>query len=274
MSHVQSGTTPTPFVSYLREINATSLLENDEERDLACRVGDGNPEARDHMVRANLRLVVSIAKGYAGKGLPMEDLVAEGNLGLMRAAEGFDPSAGVRFSTYASYWVKQAMRKAVFDKAPTVRLPLYMKHLLARWRRAAAALREELGRDPSEREVAARLGLPARKVKTVWDALRVHGFAAQGGEGGTWASLLLNGLASGVASPSAGLEESEEASQALGLLDRVDPREAAVLRLRFGLAGEGPMTLKEVGARLGLTRERARQIEHEALAKMRRALGA
>jgi RNA polymerase primary sigma factor len=262
-----------PFHHYLREINATSLLDADEERDLAHRVEGGDPEARDHMVRANLRLVVSLAKRYVGKGLAMEDLVAEGNLGLLRAAERFDPLFGVRFSTYAAYWVKQSIRKALGDNTQTVRLPQYTRDLLARWRRSAAALRVELGREPSHEEVAWRLGLSAKRLAIMRKALRVHGAAAQGGEDGTVAGVAALGVLASGASPSAELEGAEETRQVLGLLDRMDQRRAAVLRLRFGLAGERPMTLKEVGGRLGLTRERVRQIEIEALADLRARLG-
>src|SRR4051812_19865843 len=128
------------FDSYLREINETSLLDAGTEHELACRVAEGDVEARDHMVRANLRLVVSIAKSYRGRGLPLEDLIAEGNLGLLRAVEGFDPSMNTRFSTYASYWVKQSIKRAVVNTGKTVRLPNYMTDLLTKWNRTTAEL--------------------------------------------------------------------------------------------------------------------------------------
>jgi RNA polymerase primary sigma factor len=253
---------------YYREITATPLLSADEERELAWRVEDGDPEARDLLIRANLRLVVSLARRYAGKGLPMEELIAEGNLGLFRPAEEFDPSMRTRFSTYASPWIKQAILRALATRATTVRLPAYLATLLARWRRAADALRDELSRQPSEAEVAARLGLSARKLKAVRKALRAHGATARGGRGD---EAPLAGLARWE-SPDAPGSAAEEARRALSLLDGMGPRKAAVLRMRFGLDGEPPRTLQEVGDRLGLTRERVRQIEREALRNLREQL--
>src|SRR5262245_5217610 len=143
------GTRP-PLTAYFHDINQTSLLSAGEERELAWRVDAGDAEARDHMVRANLRLVVSIAVRYAGRGLPLEDLIAEGNLGLLRAVEGFDPSLGLRFSTYASYWIKQSIKRAVINTGKTVRIPAYMNELMIKWRRATAKLQEELGRTPTQ----------------------------------------------------------------------------------------------------------------------------
>src|SRR5438445_2420103 len=154
----RSASVQSPLETYLREINETPLLSADEEKQLAYRIEEGDSEARDHMVRANLRLVVNIARGYAGKGLGLQDLIEEGNLGLLRAVEGFDPSMNTRFSTYASYWIKQSMKRAVVNTAKTIRLPAYMVELLTKWRRATAVLQEELGRAPLEQEIAAHLG--------------------------------------------------------------------------------------------------------------------
>src|SRR5262249_19045041 len=150
-----------PFATYLRDINETPLLDTDEEQELAWRVEGGDAEARDHLARANLRLVVSIARGYAGKGLALEDLIAEGNMGLLRAVEGFDPSLGLRFSTYACYWIKQSIKRALINTGKTVRLPAYMVELLSKWRRASAKLQDQLGRPPTPEEVAKRPRLPA-----------------------------------------------------------------------------------------------------------------
>jgi RNA polymerase primary sigma factor len=259
-----------PFETYLRDINETPLLDADEERELAWRVDDGDAEARDHLVRANLRLVVSIARGFAGRGLPLEDLIAEGNMGLLRAVEGFDPSLGLRFSTYACYWIKQSIKRALINTGKTIRLPAYMVELLSKWRRAAAELQDELGRTPTQEEVASILGLPAKKLKIVQEAIRVYNAAAQEDVDG--AGLSLGELAQDDATPDKRLTGAEEMSQVLGLLDRLEPREAAVLRLRFGLSGEEPKTLKDIGERLGLTRERVRQIERDALGKLRGCL--
>src|SRR5438552_10674925 len=144
----------SPLETYLSEINETPLLSADEEKLLAVRIEEGDIEARDHMVRANLRLVVNIARSYTGKGLGLQDLIAEGNLGLMRAVEGFDPAMNTRFSTYASYWIKQSIKRAVINTGKTIRIPAYMVELLAKWRRAASKLHDELGRPPTHEEVA------------------------------------------------------------------------------------------------------------------------
>jgi RNA polymerase primary sigma factor len=261
-----------PFESYLRDINETSLLSATEEQELAWRVEEGDPEARDHMVRANLRLVVNIARGCVGRGLSLEDLIAEGNLGLMRAAEGFDPSMGVRFSTYASYWIKQSIKRALVNTAKTVRLPAYMVDLLSRWKQASARLQEELGRAPTQEEVARQLGLSAKKLKVVQKAIRIYNATQQEEVAGT--GSMLSDIAGSEPGPDARLTGVEETNQVLDLLDELDEREAAVLRLRFGLGGEEPRTLKEIGERLGLTRERVRQIECEGLRNLRERLAA
>src|SRR5499433_4398097 len=151
----------SPLETYLREINETPLLNAEEEKELAYRIEDGDGEARDQMVRANLRLVVNIARGYTGKGLGLQDLIEEGNLGLLRAVEGFDPAMGTRFSTYASYWIKQSIKRALINTAKTIRIPAYMVELLAKWRRATLKLQDELGRTPTHEEIARCLELPA-----------------------------------------------------------------------------------------------------------------
>lgn len=156
-----------PFASYLSEIDRTPLLSAAGERELAKRIATGDVEARDELARANLRLVVSIARQYSGRGLPLEDLIAEGNVGLLRAVEGFDPGAGTRFSTYAAFWVRQAVRVALNKYGHAVRLPQYMGVLLPKWRRAEAALRDSLGRDPSAAEVATELGLKRGQARAV-----------------------------------------------------------------------------------------------------------
>src|SRR5262249_24123257 len=153
----------SPLETYLREIKETALLTARQEQELASRVEEGDCEARDQMVRANLRLVVNIARSYLGRGLALEDLIAEGNLGLMRAVEGFDPSLEIRFSTYASYWIKQSIKRAVINTGKTVRVPAYMAELMVKWRREANRLQEELGRAPTQDEVAAGLKLSRKK---------------------------------------------------------------------------------------------------------------
>src|SRR3984957_4131098 len=161
LSH-KSSPVQNPLEIYLREINDTPLLNANEEKELAWRIEEGHTEARDHMIRANLRLVVNIARGYPNAGLGLPDLIEEGNLGLMRAVEGFDPSMNTRFSTYASYWIKQSIKRALVNTAKTIRIPACMVELLAKWRRATAKLQEELGRTPTMEEVALELGLPKK----------------------------------------------------------------------------------------------------------------
>ncbi len=147
----------TPLETYLREINETALLTADDEKELSNRISNGDASARDRMVRANLRLVVNIARGYAGKGLPLQDLIEEGNLGLLRAVEGFDPNMNTRFSTYASYWIKQSIKRALVNSAKTIRIPAYMVELLSKWRRASAKLAEEFNRQPTAEDIAKEL---------------------------------------------------------------------------------------------------------------------
>src|SRR5437762_7897120 len=176
---LRSEAVQSPLETYLREINETPLLSADQEKELAYRIADGDAEARDQMVRANLRLVVNIARGYTGKGLGLQDLIEEGNLGLLRAVEGFDPSMNTRFSTYASYWIKQSIKRALVNTAKTIRIPAYMVELLAKWRRATAKLTDELARVPTHEEVAKELGLPKKKLSIIKKAIRVYNSAPQ-----------------------------------------------------------------------------------------------
>src|SRR3989454_12212012 len=151
---LRSDAVQSPLETYLREINETPLLKAEEEKELAYRIEEGDNQARDHLVRANLRLVVNIARSYIGKGLSLQDLIAEGNLGLLRAVEGFDPTMNTRFSTYASFWIKQSIKRALVNTAKTIRIPAYMVELLSKWRRASAKLQDELGRAPTQEEIA------------------------------------------------------------------------------------------------------------------------
>jgi len=254
--------------TYLREINETALLNSDEEKDLAHRIENGDNEARDQMVRANLRLVVNIARSYTGKGLSLQDLIEEGNLGLLRAVEGFDPSMNTRFSTYASYWIKQSIKRALVNTAKTIRIPAYMVELLAKWRRASAKLQEEMGRAPTQEEIAKVLGLPKKKLNIIKKAIRIYNSVPQTDQteaGWSIDEMLMDGRSK---TPDTEMVETDDLQHVLQMLNKMDQREATVLRMRFGLDNEEPKTLKEIGERLGLTRERVRQIESEALQKL------
>jgi RNA polymerase primary sigma factor len=265
----------TPLQIYLQDINSTALLSADEERSLAYRVADGDPEAREHMVKANLRLVVNIARGYLGKGLGLEDLIEEGNLGLLRAVEGFDGSMETRFSTYASYWIKQSIRRAVMNNGKPIRLPAYMVNLLAKWRRATAQLADELGRQPIPDEVAMELKLSTKKLNIVKKALHANSLTPQpdgsGDDGFAIDDVLTDER---VRAPDDLLIEADDLERTLNGIDQLDDRERTVLRMRFGLDPYVPMTLREVGEGLNLTRERVRQLECQALTKLAMALGA
>ena len=259
---------------YLSEIDHTPLLSAAEERDLGARVLTGDAHARDQMVRANLRLVVNIARGYTGKGLALDDLVSEGNMGLLRAVEGFEPSMNTRFSTYASYWIKQSIKRAIVNTAKTIRIPAYMAELLTKWRRATNQLSDELGRPPTHDEIAKLLGLSKKKLAIIKKAIRVANAGAQADQpDAAWSieEMLMDERAD---TPEAEMGKSDDLKQVLGLLAQMDPREASVLRMRFGLNNEEPKTLKEIGEHLGLTRERVRQIENEALEKLAEGMSA
>ena len=273
LRRVRTDAVQSPLETYLREINETALLTADEEKDLARRIGVGDTAARDRMVRANLRLVVNIARGYTGKGLALQDLIEEGNLGLLRAVEGFDPNMNTRFSTYASYWIKQSIKRALVNTAKTIRIPAYMVELLSKWRRATNKLTDELGRPPTPEEIAVLLGLPKKKLNIIKKAIRVYNSAPQTEQAGEpgWSidEMLMDNRSK---SPDTEMVESDDLKHVMVLLDKMDQREATVLRMRFGLDQAEPRTLKEIGESLGLTRERVRQIESEALAKLNESL--
>jgi RNA polymerase primary sigma factor len=257
-----------PLETYLRDINETSLLSADDEKRLARAIAAGDAEARDHMVRANLRLVVNIARGYANRGLPLPDLIEEGNLGLLRAVEGFDPKIGTRFSTYASYWIKQSIKRALINSGKTIRIPAYMVELLSKWRRATARLSESLGRSPTPEEIARMLGLARKKLPIIKKAIHVHHSTPQTEQAdGGWSlgELIRDENAK---CPAEVLLDEDTLKHVLLRIEQLDTRAATIIRLRFGLGGGDPMTLKEIGTVLGLTRERVRQIESETLASL------
>jgi RNA polymerase primary sigma factor len=268
----QAASVQSPLETYLREINETSLLSADDEHELAIAIGSGDIQARDRMVRANLRLVVNIARGYTGKGLSLQDLIEEGNLGLLRAVEGFDPAIGTRFSTYASYWIKQSIKRALINSAKTIRIPAYMVELLSKWRRATTRLADELGRTPTPEEIARVLGLPRKKLPIIKKAIRIYNLTPQTDQAEAGWSLGEMIMDERMQTPEDALVENDNLIHVLRQLEIMDQREATVLRMRFGLDGHLPRTLKEIGESLGLTRERVRQIETEALNKLAESL--
>lgn len=263
----QSSTVQTPFETYLRDINEVSLLTADQEKELAGAIARGDAAARDHMVRANLRLVVSIARGYANRGLPLPDLIEEGNLGLLRAVEGFDPKVGTRFSTYASYWIKQSIKRALINNGKTIRIPAYMVELLSKWRRATARLSDTLGRTPTHEEIARMLGLARKKLSIIKKAITVHNATPQTDQDDGW-SLSDIIRDENAKCPAEVLLDHDTLKHVLKRVDELDTRASTIIKLRFGLEGGEPMTLKEIGSVLGLTRERVRQIESETLANL------
>src|SRR5207247_2270259 len=240
---VRSDAVQSPLETYLREINETALLSADEEKMLAYKIEEGDNAARDRMVRANLRLVVNIARGYTGKGLALQDLIEEGNLGLLRAVEGFDPTMNTRFSTYASYWIKQSIKRALVNTAKTIRIPAYMVELLAKWRRAAAKLQDDLGRPATQEEIARNLGLPKKKLAIIKKAIRVYNSAPQTEQteaGWSIDEMLMDGRSK---TPDAEMVETDDLSHVMQMLEKMDKREATVLRMRFGLDDEEPKPL-------------------------------
>jgi RNA polymerase primary sigma factor len=249
-----------------------ALLTADEEKMLAGRIADGDLQARDRMIRANLRLVVNIARGYVGKGLSLQDLIEEGNLGLLRAVEGFDPSVGTRFSTYASYWIKQSIKRALVNTAKPIRIPAYMMELLCKWRKATTELQDKLGRPPTLDEVGRALELPKKKLAIVKKAIKVYNLVPQTDQpehGWSLGEMLMDER---TRAPDVEMVEADNLKLVMERLREMDKREATVLRMRFGLDDEQPRTLKEIGESLGLTRERVRQIENEALGKLSASL--
>jgi RNA polymerase primary sigma factor len=255
---------------YLREISRYNLLTIEGERALARRVRQGDQEARNDMVRANLRLVVSIAKNYVERGLSLLDLIEEGNIGLLKAVERFNPDEGCKFSTYASWWIKQTMRRALINKVKNVRVPAYMVEILTKWRRATQGLMQTHGREPSPEEVAAEVGLKPEKLPVLRRALLAYG----GGGPRSPQEVGFVHEIEDVSAPAPGgddmtVDATDGRPLEHALTAVLSERENLVLKLRFGLGAEPEsLTLEQIGKRIGLTRERVRQIEAQALRKL------
>ena len=260
---------------YLKQINEVPLLTAAEEKTLGWRIiNDNDGAAKERMIRANLRLVVSIGKNYVNRGLPLADLIEEGNIGLIRAVEGFDPAQGARFSTYGSWWIKQAIKRTLINANQPIHIPAYMVELIAKWKVARRTLEDELNRPPTMQELAEAMGVPIKKLQIIRRAVRASRSASKGpvDENGDVMDLadMFEDFRHG--RPDESTAQSEEFEVLMKLLDAIDERDARVLKLRFGLEGQEPLTLKEIGREVGLTRERVRQIEVEALRKLQAQL--
>ncbi|GAC1334724.1 MAG: RNA polymerase sigma factor RpoD/SigA [Isosphaeraceae bacterium] len=253
---------------YLDEIRDDALLTAAEERPLADAIARGDRNAKSRLIQANLRLVVRVARDYAGRGLPLDDLIGEGNLGLIRAASEYDPRFGTRFSTYASYWIKQAIRAALTNTAATIRLPAHMVTLLQKWRRVERQLRRELGCEPTRDQIAASLDLTEAQIVLVERALTAGQIRRESSAADDTYGWSPDDLSDFRDAPDAALEALDERSDLSRRLDRLDARERMVISLRYGLEGDAPLTLKELGRRLGVTREWVRKIELRAVAKL------
>jgi RNA polymerase primary sigma factor len=260
------------FQHYLRQIAQYPLLTPAQEISLAAKISKGNKKAKEEMIRANLRLVVKIARDYANLGLPLMDLISEGNIGLVKAVERFDPAKGGKLSTYGAWWIKQSIKRALANQGKTIRLPVHLVDKIAKIRRVGASLSDELGREASDEEIAEEIGMNAAKVSRLKQAaIRPASLDAPvGDEDSTEFGELVGDEAA--VDPFENLSEKNLQVELGDLLGQLDEREKRIISARFGLEGAEPITLEEVGEKFGVTRERIRQLQNIALAKMRRAL--
>jgi RNA polymerase primary sigma factor len=257
---------------YLREIGLVKLLTPEEEIELAARIKKGDKKAREHMIKANLRLVVKIARDYEGIGLPLLDLISEGNIGLMKAVERFDPKKGGKLSTYGSWWIKQSIKRALANQSKTIRLPVHLVDKISRMRRTAMKLQEDIGREPTDEELAAELGTTAARVSQMRTAsIRPASLDAPVGDddSNNFSEIVEDERA---VNPYDELEDKTVTGMLQDMVKHLDEREATILRYRFGLDGGNEKTLEEVGEKFGVTRERVRQIQNLALRKLRKMI--
>ena len=258
---------------YLREIGKIPLLSNEEEVDLAYRIVKGEKKAKDKMVEANMRLVVSIAKRYSGRGLDFLDLIQEGNTGLLRAVEKFDPDKGFKFSTYATWWIRQAITRAIADQARTIRIPVHMVETINKVLRATRKLTNELNREPTVEEIAKEMGMEPEKIDYVMKIKQdIASLDATVGRDGDDEDSVLGDFIEdeGRVSPEDAAAAQMLKEQIAEILSSLSEREQKVVKLRFGIGGGRPHTLEEVGAEFSVTRERIRQIEAKALSQLRK----
>ena len=257
---------------YMQQISDIPLLTVEDEIDLAARIAKGDTEAREIMITSNLRLVVKIAQEYSNLGLSVLDLINEGNMGLMKAVERFDPSKGGKLSTYASWWIKQAIKRALANQSKTIRLPVHMVDRVTLIRRTAAKLSESLGREPTNEEIAETLNLPATRVshlRNVSTKPASLDSPINEEDGSTLGEVVPD-------EKSVDPYESLKSKSLIGdvnlVLSMLEPREADIIRLRFGLDGRDPLTLEQVGEQIGITRERVRQLQDQALRDLRKKM--
>ncbi len=256
---------------YLHDINRHPLLTAEQERELGWKIiNEQCPAAREQMIRSNLRLVVSIAKNYNNRGLPLNDLIEEGNIGLMRAVEGFDPAQGARFSTYGSWWIKQGIKRALINANQPIHIPAYMVELIAKWKMHARRIQSETGREPSIEELATAMDLPVKKILIIKRAVKAFSAPNQAPRDSDGDLMGLGELIADyrVQTSEAQTLAAEELGILRKLMETIDVREAEILRLRFGLDGAEPLTLKEIASNVGISRERVRQIIEESLARL------
>ncbi len=262
----------TAIKLYLREIGQVKLLTPDEEVLLAARIKKGDKKARELMIKANLRLVVKIAHDYEGLGLPLLDLISEGNIGLMKAVERFDPAKGGKLSTYGAWWIKQSIKRALANQSKTIRLPVHLVDKISKMRRTGMKLQELLGREPTDEELGEELGMTASRVAQLRTAaIRPASLDAPIGDddSNNFAEIVEDENAD---TPYEELEDKTVTKMLQEMVKTLDPREATILRYRFGLDGGSERTLEEVGVKFGVTRERVRQIQNIALNKLRKMI--
>jgi RNA polymerase primary sigma factor len=261
----------TAYTLYLREIGQTALITPKQEVELAKRIKKGDEAAREQMIKANLRLVVKIAREYEDYGVPLLDLINEGNMGLMKAVERFDPSKGAKLSTYAAWWIKQAIRRALSNQSKTIRLPVHVGDKLLHVRRVSTKLEEELGREPTLEELAEEVDMaPGRLAALTNAAVPPSSLDAPVGEDGKRFDELVGDEKA--ETPYAQLEDKTVTAMLREMVDSLPERERTILRYRFGLSGDQEKTLEEVGKHFGVTRERIRQIQNLALEKLRKMI--
>ena len=267
-----SAGTDSSISVYMREIAKTKLLTPEEEIELAARIAKGDERARARMIESNLRLVVKIAKDYANYGVPLVDLISEGNIGLIRAVEKFDPNKGGKLSTYAAWWIKQSIKRALANQGKTVRLPIHLVDKLARVRRISALMAEDLGREPTDSELSEELGIPREKLALLLQASKQNRSMDETTHDDSIVSF------GEVIADDRAIDPLEALSQKNGLdeldlvLDTLNERETEIIGARFGLNGKRILTLEEIGRDFGVSRERIRQIQNVALNKMQKAL--